>query len=60
MLLWVVAVNIALYALTKVYYTMRNKSRERRWNSMSDDERLGYLRTTRDAGNKRLDFRFAS
>lgn len=60
MLIGIAILNIALYALTKVYYTARNRYRERVWNRMTEDERLDYLAKTRDAGNKRLDFRFAS
>ncbi|KAL5325792.1 hypothetical protein ACEPPN_006925 [Leptodophora sp. 'Broadleaf-Isolate-01'] len=58
-LLSLLAVNILLYLGTKVYYVKRNAYRDRVWNSMSEDERLNYLATTTDEGNKRLDFRFA-
>lgn len=51
--------NIGVYILTKVYYVWRNKSRDARWNGMSEEERLNYLATTKDGGSKRLDFRFA-
>jgi hypothetical protein len=51
--------NIGLYLFTKVYYVLRNRSRASKWNAMSEDERLNYLATTTDEGNKRLDFRFA-
>ena len=59
-LLSIVGLNITLYALTKVYYVSRNRYRESVWNRMPEDERVQYLATTHDAGNKRLDFRFAS
>ncbi|KAM0438707.1 hypothetical protein ACHAPT_001464 [Fusarium lateritium] len=52
-------VNIGLYLLVKVYYVWRNKTRERRWSAMSEEQRQHYLDTTTDEGNKRLDFRFA-
>ncbi len=52
-------VNIALYVFTKLYYVYRNRSRDTKWNAMTEDERVHYLATTTDAGNKRLDFRFA-
>lgn len=51
--------NIGVYALTKIYYVWRNKSRDAKWNAMTEDERINYLATTTDEGNKRLDFRFA-
>jgi hypothetical protein len=51
--------NIGLYIVTKLYYVWRNKSRDAKWNAMTEDERLNYLATTTDEGNKRLDFRFA-
>lgn len=51
--------NIAIYSLTKVYYVFRNKQRDRKWNAMTEREQLEYLATTKDEGNKRLDFRFA-
>ncbi|KUJ08168.1 MFS general substrate transporter [Mollisia scopiformis] len=51
--------NIALYILTKIYYVWRNKSRDAKWNAMTEEQRVEYLATTTDEGNKRLDFRFA-
>lgn len=51
-------VAIALFLFTKVYYVWRNRTRERQWNAMSEDERIEYIKTTKDQGNKRLDFRF--
>lgn len=57
-LLGILAMNVALYVLTKAYYVWRNKSRDKKWQAMSEDERFEYLTTTTDEGNKRLDFRF--
>lgn len=51
--------NIAIYILTKIYYVWRNKTRAAKWDAMTEHERLEYLATTTDEGNKRLDFRFA-
>jgi hypothetical protein len=51
--------NIGLYILVKIYYTLRNRHRDRIWNSMTANERTEYLAITSDEGNKRLDFRFA-
>ena len=48
-----------LYPGTKLYYIWRNKTRDRIWDAMSAEEKDTYLRTTKDEGNKRLDFRFA-
>ncbi|KAK4126553.1 MFS general substrate transporter [Parathielavia appendiculata] len=57
-LLGILCMNIVLYGLVKAYYVFRNKQRERKWNAMTPEERLDYLATTTDQGNKRLDFRF--
>ncbi|KAL7793697.1 MFS general substrate transporter [Trichoderma ceciliae] len=57
-LLAIACMNIVLYILTKVYYVYRNRSREKKWAAMTEVERLHYLATTTDEGNKRLDFRF--
>jgi len=51
--------NIAVYILAKIYYILRNRHKSRAWDAMTVDERLVYLKTTTDEGNKRLDFRFA-
>lgn len=50
---------LLLFFGTKVYYMWRNRSRERKWGSMTEEQRRVYLDTTTDEGNKRLDFRFA-
>ncbi|KAK3372658.1 major facilitator superfamily domain-containing protein [Podospora didyma] len=59
-LLYIVGFNTVLYLSTKAYYTYRNRQRERKWDGMSEHERIKYISTTTDSGNKRLDFRFAS
>ncbi|KAF2666015.1 phthalate transporter [Microthyrium microscopicum] len=59
-LLGIVAWNLCLFVASKAYYEWRNNVRDKRWNSMSKEQRLHYLNTTTDKGNKRLDFRFAS
>ncbi|KAL2142893.1 hypothetical protein VTI28DRAFT_601 [Corynascus sepedonium] len=57
-LLGILCMNFVLYALVKSYYVFRNKQRDKKWNAMTHEERLHYLATTTDQGNKRLDFRF--
>ncbi|KIX07137.1 uncharacterized protein Z518_05114 [Rhinocladiella mackenziei CBS 650.93] len=54
------AMNVGLYIFAKAYYALRNRYRDKVWNSMTEDQRAEYLATTTDKGNKRLDFRFAS
>ncbi|OCF72415.1 hypothetical protein I204_06794 [Kwoniella mangroviensis CBS 8886] len=51
---------IILYPGTWAYYKWRNRTKERLWGAMSEEERQHYLRTTTDVGNKRLDFRSAA
>lgn len=58
-LLSLAVTNIGLYFFTKAYYVFRNKQRDRKWNSLTEEQQLEYLATTKDEGNKRLDFRFA-
>ncbi|KAK0103873.1 hypothetical protein ONS96_004982 [Cadophora gregata f. sp. sojae] len=58
-LLSICIVNMGLYTFTKFYYLKRNAYREKKWRAMTEDERIHYLATTTDEGNKRLDFRFA-
>lgn len=59
-LLAILAYNILAFIAAKVYYVKQNKKRDEAWNSMSREERVAYLATTTDKGNKRLDFRFGS
>lgn len=58
-LIAICAYNFALFIGSKLYYVWVNKKRESIWSSMSNDEKETYLETTKDKGNKRLDFRFA-
>ena len=51
--------NCALFISAKLFYVWRNRIRDRRWNGMMHAEKATYLATTKDTGNKRLDFRFA-
>lgn len=59
-LLELVAWNNILFCASKAYYEYQNKVRDGKWDAMSREQRLHYLSTTKDKGNKRLDFRFAS
>ncbi|KIJ30805.1 hypothetical protein M422DRAFT_186659 [Sphaerobolus stellatus SS14] len=48
-----------LYPGTWLYYKWRNAEREKKWSKLSSEEKSKYLATTKDVGNRRLDFRFA-
>jgi hypothetical protein len=58
-LLGILAWNFAVIVFCKLYYRWRNAARERVWGAMGEEARAEYLATTKDRGNKRLDFRFA-
>ncbi|GIZ40081.1 hypothetical protein CKM354_000343500 [Cercospora kikuchii] len=58
-LLAIVAYNICLFLFTKVFYVVVNQRRAKIWDAMTREEKENYLSTTKDEGNKRLDFRFA-
>jgi len=58
-LLGICAYNFALFVGAKLYYVVTNKKRENIWKGMTKEEKEIYLETTKDEGNKRLDFRFA-
>ena len=57
-LIIIAAVGIVLCWLAKLYYIMRNKQKQRVWQSLSADEQLHYQLTTKDEGAKRLDVLF--
>lgn len=52
--------NMGVYCFAKTYYTRRNHQKQRQWTAMTPEEQKSYLETTKDEGNKRLDFRFVS
>ncbi|KAK7058562.1 hypothetical protein VNI00_002198 [Paramarasmius palmivorus] len=58
-LIGICSMNICLYILTFFFYKYLNYRRDKIWNSWSKKERDNYIETTKDEGNKRLDFRFA-
>ncbi|KAJ7665199.1 major facilitator superfamily domain-containing protein [Mycena polygramma] len=58
-LIGICCMNIVLYILTFFFYRALNKARDKKWNAWSKKEQQEYIETTKDAGNQRLDFRFA-
>lgn len=59
-LLGLVVFNLVIvYPGTWLFYTTINKKRDKVWDAMTPEQKSEYLRTTKDEGNKRLDFRFA-
>ena len=46
-LLSILILNIFLYIGTKVYYVKRNAYRDRKWDTMAEDEKMNYLATTK-------------
>jgi hypothetical protein len=51
--------SIALFLFAKVYYILKNKSRDKKWNALTIEQQQDYLRNTKLRGSRRLDFRFA-
>jgi hypothetical protein len=58
-LVGIACLNLVLYVIAKGYYLWKNKKRARVWNNWTEEERKEYLATTKDRGNKRVDFQFA-
>jgi hypothetical protein len=44
-----------MFGFIKVYYILKNRSREKKWSVMSKEQRIEYFATTKDKANKRLD-----
>lgn len=57
-LLMVAIGQMGLITVSLFYYKWRNKKREKKWVEMSAEEKIEYIHTSTDQGNKRLDFRF--
>ena len=55
----VVVYNLVIFLGAKRFYIYLNRRREAIWETMSKHDRQVYLATTRDNGNRRLDFRFS-
>ncbi|UOH80488.1 hypothetical protein LQV05_003142 [Cryptococcus neoformans] len=51
-------VSIIMCWSAKAWYIWRNKQRAKIWDSWTIAQKEEYLATTKDTGNKRLDFRF--
>ncbi|KIM42149.1 hypothetical protein M413DRAFT_70680 [Hebeloma cylindrosporum] len=50
---------IILYPGTKAFYKWRNSQKAKVWDAMTPEQKSEYLATTKEIGNRRLDFRFA-
>lgn len=54
----ITAYNIFMFIGAKWFYVYCNQRRREVWEKMSEHDQRRYLETTKDEGNKRLDFRF--
>ncbi|RKK90217.1 putative transporter [Fusarium oxysporum] len=59
-LLAIIALNITLYLLTRTYYIWRNKSRDKIWDAMDDEQKKHYLDTTKDEDLNKKNFIYVS
>jgi cbb3-type cytochrome oxidase subunit 3 len=57
-LLGIVVTNLTLFIFAKVWFIFRNRRRAAIWDNWTIAQKDEYIRTTKDKGNKRLDFRF--
>lgn len=58
---WLVGVSIAAVLMclaTRQYYIWRNRQKARKWDQLTPEEQQIYRNTSRDVGNRRLDFQF--
>ncbi|KAJ3036811.1 hypothetical protein HDV00_002364 [Rhizophlyctis rosea] len=53
------AAAVLIFLLMKFTYVRINRSRDRKWDALTEKEKADYIATTKDEGNNRLDFRFA-
>lgn len=47
-----------LFLFQRFRYDLTNRWRNHKWNNMSEEEKLHYLKTTKHKGSNRLDYRF--
>ncbi|OWB74317.1 hypothetical protein B5S31_g4106 [[Candida] boidinii] len=59
-LFWIAFAMFPIMLLTKAFYVYINRTREKKWQSMTEEEREDYIQNTTDEGSYRLDFRFAT
>lgn len=57
-LIGITAWNIFMFFFIKGWFIWKNRSRDAKWNAMTKEQQIEYLSTTKDTGNRRLDFRF--
>ena len=58
-ILGITSFNIFLFYFVKAFYIWRNKVRDQKWNALTKTQQEDYVLSTKDEGQKRLDFRFA-
>ncbi|KAL8276409.1 hypothetical protein RQP46_011207 [Phenoliferia psychrophenolica] len=57
-LIGIISANIVLFFVAKAWFIYRNRTRAKVWESLTAEQRAHYLATTKDEGNRRLDFVF--
>lgn len=51
--------GLASCIFAKFYYIIRNQQKDKKWQGLTEEEKVTYVTETTDEGNKRLDFRFS-